>query len=173
MLPDLKTPLLWALGLALVAALATAGIERTRGASARTDAASARQELAEYRAAQAESQRLAERAQRTEEQRRAAAVAKEVIDAQSRIASLEADLQRARTAAVSLHDAAVIAARRARAQSAAAGAGEGEPGADALDLLVGVLERHSDELVTVGQYADRLRIAGIACERSYDALTTK
>lgn len=40
MLPDLKTPLLWALGLGLVAALATAGIERTRAAGARADLAS-------------------------------------------------------------------------------------------------------------------------------------
>jgi hypothetical protein len=32
MLPDLKIPLLWVLGLALMAALATAGIERTRAA---------------------------------------------------------------------------------------------------------------------------------------------
>ena len=40
MLPDLKTPLLWALGLGLVAALATAGIERTRATGARADLAS-------------------------------------------------------------------------------------------------------------------------------------
>ncbi|WPH22331.1 hypothetical protein [Variovorax paradoxus] len=39
MLPDLKTPLLWVLGLGLVAALATAGVERTRTADARTDLA--------------------------------------------------------------------------------------------------------------------------------------
>ncbi|WP_418145456.1 hypothetical protein ABL850_14690 [Variovorax paradoxus] len=38
-LPDLKTPLLWVLGLGLVAALATAGIERTRAAGARADLA--------------------------------------------------------------------------------------------------------------------------------------
>jgi hypothetical protein len=37
--PDLKTPLLWALALGLVAALATAGIERTRAAGARADLA--------------------------------------------------------------------------------------------------------------------------------------
>jgi hypothetical protein len=39
-LPDLKTPLLWVFGLGLVAALATAGIERTRAAGARADLAS-------------------------------------------------------------------------------------------------------------------------------------
>lgn len=35
MQPDLRTPLLWALGLSLVAALATAGVERVRAAGAR------------------------------------------------------------------------------------------------------------------------------------------
>ena len=40
MQPDLKTSLLWVLGLALMAALATAGIERTRAANARADLAS-------------------------------------------------------------------------------------------------------------------------------------
>lgn len=38
-LPDFKTPLLWVLGLGLVAALATAGIERTRAAGSRAELA--------------------------------------------------------------------------------------------------------------------------------------
>jgi len=39
LLPDLKTPLLWALGLGLIAALGVAGTERTRAAGARADLA--------------------------------------------------------------------------------------------------------------------------------------
>ena len=39
MLPDLKTPLMWLLGLGLVAALGVAGIERTRAARAQADLA--------------------------------------------------------------------------------------------------------------------------------------
>lgn len=58
MLPDLKTPLLWALGLGLVAALATAGIERTRGASARADASTARKDLADYKLSVSETTRI-------------------------------------------------------------------------------------------------------------------
>jgi hypothetical protein len=46
MLPDLKIPLLWVLGLALMAALATAGIERTRAAGARADLAADRADRA-------------------------------------------------------------------------------------------------------------------------------
>ena len=53
MLPDLKTPLLWVLGLALTAALATAGIERTRAAGARADLASEKADRAKENTARA------------------------------------------------------------------------------------------------------------------------
>lgn len=53
MLPDLKTPLLWVLGLGLAAALATAGIERTRAAGARADLAAEKRSRAEENSARA------------------------------------------------------------------------------------------------------------------------
>lgn len=169
--PDLKTSLLWALGLGLAAALATAGIERTRGASARTEAAKARQELAEYRSTQAEIGRLAERAQRTEEQRRIAAVTKEATSAQTQTASLDASLPAARAASDGVRDAASGAAGRARASACPVVASKGKPGIDSLGVLVDVLGRADKRAGELAEYADRLRIAGIACERSYDALT--
>lgn len=52
-LPDLKTGALWALGLALVAALATAGIERTRAAGARADLADEQRDRAKESTARA------------------------------------------------------------------------------------------------------------------------
>jgi hypothetical protein len=52
-LPDLKTPLLWALGLALVAALGVAAIERTRAAGARADLASEQRDRAKENTARA------------------------------------------------------------------------------------------------------------------------
>lgn len=63
MLPDLKTPLLWALGAGLVLALVTAGVERTRAAGARADlaaekAARAKVETARALAALTEVQRV-------------------------------------------------------------------------------------------------------------------
>ena len=51
--PDFKTPLLWVLGLGFVAALATAGIERTRAAGARADLAAEKRSRAEENAARA------------------------------------------------------------------------------------------------------------------------
>jgi cytidylate kinase len=52
-LPDLKTPLLWALGLGLAASLATAGIERTRAAGARADLAAEQRDRAKENTARA------------------------------------------------------------------------------------------------------------------------
>lgn len=51
--PGLKTPLLWVLGLGLVAALATAGIERTRAAGARADLATEKADRAKENTARA------------------------------------------------------------------------------------------------------------------------
>jgi hypothetical protein len=57
-IPDLKTPLLWLLGLGLVAALGVAGIERTRAAGARADASAARKDLATYKLSVSETSRI-------------------------------------------------------------------------------------------------------------------
>ena len=124
-----------------------------------------------YKLAQQEARMLADRAQRTEEQRRSAAVTKEATDAQTRITSLEDDLRRAAGAADSLRAAADGAARRARASACAAAPSPGQPGADAIGVLVDVLGRADQRAGVLAEHADRLRIAGIACERSYDALT--
>ncbi|KQP43900.1 DUF2514 family protein [Pseudorhodoferax sp. Leaf274] len=116
----------------------------------------------------------AEQRERTREQQWAAVAAKEAVDAQTRINALQGDLAASRGAADRLRIAAADAARRARqtrAASAAASASPGVAAADPLDLLVGVLQRHSDELVRVGAYADQLRVAGETCERISDALT--
>ena len=53
MLPDLRTPLLWLLGLGLVAALGVAGIERARVAGARVDLAKEQRDRANDNTARA------------------------------------------------------------------------------------------------------------------------
>lgn len=166
--------LTWALGnwrlIAVAAVLALLGLQTVRLADQRTDTATARKDLADYKAAQQEARILADRAQRTEEQRRAAAVAQEASDAQTRISALEDDVRRAGAAADGVRDAAAGAASRARARACPAATGPGQPGDDPIGLLVDVLGRVDQRAGELAEYADRLRIAGVACERSYDAL---
>lgn len=152
------------LGLAVL--LALLGLQTVRVAELKHDAA-------DQRAAAAEARMLADRAQRTEEQRRAAAVAKESTDAQTRIASLEDDLRNATGAADSLRAAAAGAAVRARARACSTPASPGQHDSEPIGVLVDVLGRADQRAGELAELADRLRIAGLACERSYDALTPK
>jgi hypothetical protein len=169
-MPDLRTPLLWAMGLGLAAALATAGIERTRGASARTDAAQARQELAEYRATAAESGRLAERAQRTQEQTWRSRVDGVIQDGQQQIAAARADADRAGGAALQLQQQLAAYRAAVRAASAAPAAAEGgPPTADPLDLLADLFGRADTRAGDLARIADERGAAGTICERHADA----
>lgn len=90
-------------------------------------------------------------------------------DAQEKIAGIEGKLLDARTSADRLR----IAARRAASSVQnpfAANTSESQPDSTPGDLLAGLLERHSQELVTVGRFADQLRIAGVACEAADGAV---
>lgn len=84
--------------------------------------------------------------------------------------ALEVDLAASRDAADRLRTAATSVARRACPTATTTGSGEGQPSPDPLDLLAQLLDRHSQELIVVGKYADQLRVAGVACERAADAL---
>lgn len=169
-LPNLKTPLLWVLGVGLLAALATAGIERTRAASARTDAAKARQELAEYRATAAESGRLAERAQRTQEQIWRDRVNGVIQDGQKTIGVYRAAADRAGAAERKLRDQLADYRAAIRATSAAAGtASGGAPATDPLDLLTDLFGRADSRAGDLARIADERGTAGTICERHADA----
>ncbi|WP_431106582.1 DUF2514 family protein [Variovorax paradoxus] len=173
MLPDLKTPLLWVLGLALVGALATAGIERTRAAGARNDAAAARLEFAEYRGTMAESARLAERAQRTQEQIWRARVDGVIQDGQQQIAAARDDADRAGAAERRMHAQLTTFRAAARAASAAPTIASGSPPAEAaLDLLTDLLSGSGAALRELGRFADAAHAAGTICERYADETLT-
>lgn len=173
MLPDLKTPLLWALGLGLVAALATAGIERNRAAGARADAATARKDLADHRATAAESGRLAERAQRTLEQNWRSRVDGVIQDGQQQIAAARADAHRAGGAARQLQQQLAAYRTAVRAASAAPSASEGGASAtDPLDLLADLFGRADARAGDLARIADERGTAGAICERHADAVTT-
>lgn len=171
MLPDLKTPLLWALGVGLAAALATAGIERTRAAGARADAATARRDLADYRATVAEAGRLAERAARTQEQTWRERLEGITQDGRIQIAAARVDAERASAAERQLRDQLSSYRAAVRAATAAAGPANGSPPAEAaLDLLADLLGGSGAALVELGRFADAAHTAGTTCERAGDAL---
>lgn len=58
-----------------------------------------------------------------------------------------------------------------RGPQLAATAGSSAPAADPFGVLADVLRRADDRAKVLAAYADQSRIAGLACERSYDALT--
>jgi len=166
LLPDLKRTLLWALGLGLVAALATTGIERTRAAGARADAATARKELADYRATAAESGRLAERAARNTEQTWRSRVDGVIQDGKKKLAAARADAATAADAARGMQNQ--LAAYRAaiRSASAAPATAGGSPSAsDPLDLLADLFGRADARAGELARIADERSAAGATCER--------
>ncbi|WP_218510354.1 DUF2514 family protein [Variovorax sp. dw_308] len=162
----LLNPRAW-LALALAAFLAFTHAFACRGGKA-----SVRADFDAYKTQQSEQRILADGAQRNEETRRQVAIDKEAKDAHDRIAALESDVGAARAGADRLHAAIAAAVRTGKDPKPATG-GQGKPGADALDLLALVLVRTDDAAGAISEYADRLLVVGIACERSYDALTVK
>lgn len=160
----LLNPKVWgAIVLAIVLGLAGAFLYKAGKANVRAD-------FDKYRLAQQEARILADKAQRTEEQRRQSAVDKEAQDAQTKITALEADSRAANDAATRLHAAIGAAVSGARKDPRIATAGKGESGSDSLDLLARVLTRSDEAAGELSLYADRLALAGSACERISDRL---
>lgn len=108
---------------------------------------------------------------RLEEQRRTAAQT-EIANAATKDAeSARADARSAGDAAdrLRLRVADLLAASRSAKDPAATG---GSPAAgDPIGVLADVLDSADKRAGVLASYADQARIAGLACERSYDALT--
>ncbi|MBT2333637.1 DUF2514 family protein [Variovorax paradoxus] len=163
----LLNPRFW-IGLGLVIALTLAGAFIYRAGKAVKGA-----EFDAYKLAQQEARILADRARSLRNQARQAAVDKEARDGQVRIAAVEADLAGARADGERMRLAYRDAAQRARDLARVAAAGKGEPDSDPIGVFEGLLSRADRRAETVSGYADKLRVAGTVCERSWDALKIK
>lgn len=111
---------------------------------------------------------------RAEEQRRTAAQTEIANVAKKDADTARADAHAAGDAADRLRqrvDQLLATARAAKDPGATVG-GQDKPGGDPLDVLVDVLGRSDRTSGILADYADRLKVAGIACERDYDALTS-
>lgn len=124
-------------------------------------------EVAAREAKDAEAKRLRE----IEDQQQAD---KEAKDAQDQINNLERERDLARADAGRVRNLYLDAAKRGRqAVACAAGAGEGEQGTDPIGVFAELLIRADERAEAVAGYADRLRVAGVACERTYDAVSSE
>lgn len=103
------------------------------------------------------------------EQARVAAIEEVTKDADEKIAAVQADANAAADSAKRLRSE-LTRLRRAADNTAAAGSSQGQPGADPIGVLAVVLGELDDRAGEVGRYADRLKVAGLACEMAYDSL---
>ncbi|WP_233473933.1 DUF2514 family protein [Cupriavidus pauculus] len=112
-------------------------------------------------------------AARIEEQRRTAAQTEIANVAKQDADTARADARAAGDAADRLRKRVeqLFAAARSATDTGPAGPSKGQPGGDPLDVLVDVLGRSDRATGIVAAYADQVKVAGLACERSYDALT--
>lgn len=125
--------------------------------------------MAEVAAKEAEDAE-AKRTKETEDQKQAD---KEAEHAQQQINALERERNAARDDADRMRRLYHQAAERGRqAVACASGAGQGEQGADPIGVFAELLERADRRAEEVAGYADHLRIAGLACERRYDAVAS-
>ena len=123
------------------------------------------------KAAQLANDLAAERAARVESDRRVVAIQEKAHAADVQASAARADAAVAVDAADRLRQRLAALGRRPAVNPAAAGASA--PAGATLDLRDDVLSRLLDVAGQLGAFADQSRVAGLACERSYDALTTK
>lgn len=118
----------------------------------------------------AEQGRIAEarRMQEIDDQKKAN---KEAKHAQDKLNDLERQRDAARDDAERMRQQYRQAAARGRqAAACTSGASESKQGPDPIGVLAELLVRADERAEEVAGYADRLRIAGESCERSYDAV---
>lgn len=174
MIPDWKTPALYALA-ALLAAVSLLAVYQY------TNVLELNATVSEEREGRAEDRRLAERAARvasetyrTEEQRRVQRAADVIKEAKHEAELAKSAADGARSERDRLRAELATATSRARAAARDSTPGPGGPPAPDFIGLLGRLFSEADDLAgELAQAADGSRTAGLACERQYDSLTQK
>ena len=104
--------------------------------------------------------------------RRTAAVQKEVEDARKKVDALEVAAAGAADAGRSLRDQLAIARRASCPKPSDSPTAGGSSAPEAAERVLTDVQRRLDEAQeAVAKHADRSRVAGLACEGSYRALT--
>lgn len=151
---------IWLGGLLLVCAVV--------GVIYRAGGASAREELANYRSTQTEAGRVAALAREKRAADRQTELNLVVNDGQKQIDEMERQRDAARADGDRMRLDLDRAAKRARELARAAAAGPGQPDPDPIGVFAGLLDRADRRAEAVSGYADRLRVAGLVCERAWD-----
>lgn len=161
----LLSPKVW-IALAFVALLAIIGGQQVRVNHAKT-------KLAEYKLEVAENARLSEQLARQESERMQRGYDEQAAIAREEKAALESDVAKLADVADGVRDELAAFKQRAKQNACAVVGSKGKPSADPIDLLAVLYARADREAAAIAEYADRLRQAGIACERSADSLAPK
>lgn len=166
----------WIYWIAIGALVLMVGGQQVRVSNAKAETAQVRQEFAQAREVAALQSQKAEQDARAEEQRREAEKERIAHEADERTKLAEAAARDASDSAERLRQrvAALISqAGRASTNPSTAKPGAGVKDIAALDLLSGVLSRADSASGELAAYADRLYVAGFACERFVDGLQAK
>lgn len=124
---------------------------------------------AERDAADAEARRKSEAANRAEEQRRREEMEQVTEHAEKQLLDLRDDAATARAAAERLRRT-VAELQRRNADTVTDAVNAGEAGTTGCRVLADVLAESLERNQQLAAEADRRRIAGLACERAYDAM---
>lgn len=162
----------WIAAGAIAAAVATAGVQTVRLADEKADHATTKIQAADARAEASRMYAKAETEQREEYERRQKEKDHAIGQAKTKTSVAAAAAGRADRASSSLRKstAALVAAARKACGSTDPGNGSATA-PDPLGVLADVQRRLDERAGVLAKYADAARIAGEACERSYDSLT--
>lgn len=161
-------PLAWALALTGL----LLGVQTLRLSGEKADHANTRAEHAELVAEAERLTREAVEAARSEESRRFTALQRITDDTEDALAQARADAAAAGFAAARLQERLATVARAASSCARnSVTPGERKAADTAAGVLADVQRRLDATADGIAGFADRAHVAGLACERSYDALT--